>query len=296
MKFPPIHPIVAALQPLERRLVSPRIPFMKIFALGCDRQFGIRGGIVNVPVNVRQMFETIPINPNQANVIHLKLKRKNTYESHYLYERIRPKLIYEAAKILWDTPLYKTHDPPITLQENWELRNQFAATFDAECDIFTHENVQRLLSTQNNEDADTQSKFLKYNMLLLFYILYPIKCLAPMDIDGDEQEIIPMEKVDQQNVAENDEVENFTHFDEETLIDTNNAVQFAPGEGEIPLAMWLDENCEELAFPHIFGGRSRQVKKLKRQLSYNALNLNFVELIEGQPSQTICYSFIKRHN
>lgn len=34
------------------------------------------------------------------------------------------------------------------------------------------------------------------------------------------------------------------HLDEETPIDNNNVVEFAAGEGEIPLPIWLDANSE----------------------------------------------------
>jgi hypothetical protein len=37
LKFPPVPQFVKDLTSLEERLVSPRIPFMKIFGLGCDR-------------------------------------------------------------------------------------------------------------------------------------------------------------------------------------------------------------------------------------------------------------------
>lgn len=88
---------------------------------------------------------------------------------------------------------------------------------------------------------------------------------APMDVDEPEQEHIRIDSDDQ------DEIESYTHLDEETLIDNHNAVSFAPGEGEIPLPMWIDDNCEELAFPHIFGGHPRNVTKLKKPLSYNEI-------------------------
>lgn len=131
LEFPLLDNKIKDLTALERRLISPRIPFMKIFALGCDRQFGIRGGIVNVPVDVQKMFKTIPINPENARVIHLKLKRKTSYKSHYLYERIRPNKVYEAAELLIKSPLYTKHQ--IQLSDSWEeLREENDIIFNAD--------------------------------------------------------------------------------------------------------------------------------------------------------------------
>lgn len=49
------------------------------------------------------------------------------------------------------------------------------------------------------------------------------------------------------------------------MIDSNHAVDFAPGEGQIPLPLLMDDHSEELAFPAIFAGHPRRAKK---KLSY----------------------------
>ena len=116
--FPKLPDIIKSLTPLEERLVAARIPFMKIFALGVDRQFGIRSGVINIPVDVPKMFQTIPIKPEQSGVIHLKLKRRMGMQNHYLYERIRPAVVYEAGKVLVQTPLYIKEG--INLDESWQ--------------------------------------------------------------------------------------------------------------------------------------------------------------------------------
>lgn len=117
LAFPEIDPNISILEPLEQRLIAARIPFMKIRALGCDRQFGIHGGVVNVQIDVPKMFESIPIDPRHSEVIHLKLKRKMSYQRHYLYERIRPKAVYEAAEVLCQSSLYQQLG--INLDNNW---------------------------------------------------------------------------------------------------------------------------------------------------------------------------------
>lgn len=43
-----------------------------------------------------------------------------------------------------------------------------------------------------------------------------------------------------------------------TMLDSSDGFEFAPGEGQIPLPLLMDEDCEELAFPTIFGGQARK--------------------------------------
>lgn len=98
-----------------------------------------------------------------------------------------------------------------------------------------------------------------------------------MEIEEAPSENAVMETNAPQNAAaalSEEEIEEVPHRDEETLIDNSEAVVFAPGEGQIPLPMWMDEKCEELAFPHIFVGNARDVKRLgpnDRRLSYNEI-------------------------
>lgn len=94
---------------------------MKIFGLGCDRQFGLRAGVINVPVDIPKMFKAIPIRPEQAKVVHLKLKRKLAYNSHYIYERIWPQNVYQAGEILVATELCMNEG--VTLDETWPELN-----------------------------------------------------------------------------------------------------------------------------------------------------------------------------
>ena len=117
LEFPEIPDEVKQLSEMEEHLVATRIPFMKIHALGCDRQLGIKGGVINVPVDVKHVITSIPIRPEQTGTIQLKLKRKMEYVQHYKYETIRPAMVYEAAKLLVQTPLYQAEG--ITLDDSF---------------------------------------------------------------------------------------------------------------------------------------------------------------------------------
>jgi len=91
---------------------------MKLFRLGCDRQLGIRSGVVNVPIDMKKTIKSIPVTFDETEVIEVSLKRKLEYNHPYMKEMIRPKVIREAAELLCNTPLYK--EEGITLSDNYD--------------------------------------------------------------------------------------------------------------------------------------------------------------------------------
>ena len=212
LAFPHIPDIVKKLSPLEERCVAPRIPFMKLYALGVDRQFGLRGGIVNVPVDVHQMVSSIPVHPNQTGTIQLKLKRRIGYVQHYMYETVSSSAIYDAACYLVTTPLYKAEN--ICLDSTWLQNDIKEFIVDDDDDDEQHDDEQQTNSS------------------------------LPVEIPTVEKEQVETEE---------------QQISEETLIDSCDGIEFAPGEGQMPLSMLLDKNAEELAFPTIYGGVAREV-------------------------------------
>ncbi|GFY39010.1 ATP-dependent DNA helicase [Trichonephila inaurata madagascariensis] len=82
---------LAALNDLEERLVSLRILFMQIKECSYDRQLGIKGTIVNVPITLNQTVSTLPKNINDTATVHVKLKRRLKIKSDYMYRVINPK-------------------------------------------------------------------------------------------------------------------------------------------------------------------------------------------------------------
>ena len=64
------------LNTLELRMISLRIPFMKLLALPSCKQCCIHGPAVNVPSKLDSVCTLLPRLPNEASMIPLKLKRK----------------------------------------------------------------------------------------------------------------------------------------------------------------------------------------------------------------------------
>ena len=116
LRLSPIPPELSCLNALEIRLLSLRVPFMKMVALPSGKQRCIHGPAVNVPSKLDSVCTVLPRLPSQSELIPLKLKRKLAYKGHYLYDYITPDKILTALRWL------KTHNPlyaDIEIDEEW---------------------------------------------------------------------------------------------------------------------------------------------------------------------------------
>ncbi len=96
------------LNPLEVRLLSLRIPFMKMVALPCGKQRAIHGPAVNVPTDLTPVCTLLPRLPSQTQMVPMKLKRKLSYKGHYMYQYVRPAKVLAALQWLQvNNTLYK---------------------------------------------------------------------------------------------------------------------------------------------------------------------------------------------
>ena len=111
-----IPPELSDLNPLEVRLISLRIPFMKMVALPCGKQHAIHGPAVNVPTDLTSVCTLLPRLPSQIQMIPMKLKRKLCYKGHYMYQYVRPSMVLTALQWLKsNNPLYKN----IEINSDW---------------------------------------------------------------------------------------------------------------------------------------------------------------------------------
>ena len=84
-----LHDIPQDLQnimPLERRVISPQIPFITILIM---RQYGghykVNVPPVNVSATLDQIIELLPHMPSDLQLHPMKLKCNLEYKSHYMY-------------------------------------------------------------------------------------------------------------------------------------------------------------------------------------------------------------------
>ena len=111
-----IPPELSCLNVLEIRLISLRVPFMKMVALPSGKQQCIHGPAVNVPSKLESVCTVLPRLPSQSELIPLKLKRKLAYKAHYMYDYVTPEKILNALRWL------KIHNPLYTdveINETW---------------------------------------------------------------------------------------------------------------------------------------------------------------------------------
>ena len=93
-----VPPELSHLNALELRLISLRVPFMKMVALPSGKQRSIHGA-VNVPSKVDTICEVLPRFPSQSELVPMKLKRKLAYRGHYMYDYITPQKLLDALQI-----------------------------------------------------------------------------------------------------------------------------------------------------------------------------------------------------
>ena len=147
-----VPPELNDLNVLELRLISLRIPFMKLLALPSGKQRSIHGPAVNVPSKIDNICTLLPRLTTEAELIPLKLKRKLRYKGHYMYDFVRPDKIMIALRWLKENnSLYSNvdiNDSWITDQlnnndfveqsatgQNNDVNNQSSVTSDLECNI-----------------------------------------------------------------------------------------------------------------------------------------------------------------
>ena len=124
------------LNSLELRLISMRIPFMKMIALPRGQQRSIHGPAVNIPANLSSICDLLPRLPSESQLIPMKLKRKLKYKGHYMYEYICPAKPFTALRWLKSqSHIYAN----ITINPNWEEQSEedhltlFSALMQQDC-------------------------------------------------------------------------------------------------------------------------------------------------------------------
>ena len=105
LKVMAMPPHLQDLNSLERYLITPLLPFMKIIPLVKGGQPALRGPVICVASNIQSTAELLPHPLHDHSFIKVKLKRKLSYKGHQLYQNVRPRKIFDALDYL------KEHHP-----------------------------------------------------------------------------------------------------------------------------------------------------------------------------------------
>jgi len=92
---------------------------MQIRLVGSERQSMLRGNVVNVENDLDVCANVLPRTFDETSTVQVQLMRRMNYRVPYQYEIIRPKRVYDAAKYLMSSELYKSQN--VLFCEDWRL-------------------------------------------------------------------------------------------------------------------------------------------------------------------------------
>lgn len=234
MKLPEMPECLARLTELEERLVAPRQAFAQFRKLIRGGQRGLKGSVVNVPANTDIVQTILPRLADVDQTVGVRLKRRLEYACAYCSESVRPSRINEALEFLIGQPLYKREG----VQRMESL------------DVFMESLMEGLRQHQDNVEE-----------------------LEMFECDNDWEETPHPNNA---TAALHTMIQNYdsahtlrSHSIEDEQNDPSNVYNIAPSQGMRPLGLFQDKNSEELNFPKIFCGQSRDdYSKQTVRLSY----------------------------
>lgn len=89
---------------------------MKIRELGYNKQSGLIGNCINVPIDINKTVTCLPRMDSEDDTVLVQLVRRITDTKPYLYKSVRPELVFENAINLTQKDIYIKHK--ISLKEN----------------------------------------------------------------------------------------------------------------------------------------------------------------------------------
>ncbi|GIY76563.1 ATP-dependent DNA helicase [Caerostris darwini] len=122
-RYPEQPSCLSELNDLGERLVALRFPFMQIREPGRDRQYDIKGSVTNVPNDLHKSADYLPRNVNDSATIYVKLKKRLSFKSHFMYQCVNPNRVYNAALYLMNKPLYQSQNVNIDLEKKIAYTN-----------------------------------------------------------------------------------------------------------------------------------------------------------------------------
>ena len=136
---------LSCLNALEQRLISLRVPFMKMVALPSGKQRCIHGPAVNVPSKIDRVCTMLPRLPSECELVPLKLKRKLSYKGHYLYDYVSPQKLINALKWL------KANN---TLYADVDITDDWVESAAADDEELVMSMLEQPESMENDENTD----------------------------------------------------------------------------------------------------------------------------------------------
>ena len=218
------------LKEVENVLIAPRINFIKLIKLPVSRMLGIKDKIINVPISletIKQTVKSLPRTFEEAAIHPILLKRKKSYLSNVYQQYVRPDYIRKAIMYLLDKyPFYEGLN--IDEDKIEDLIKKIEDECEEHLDAAHFEEVNDVLDPSGNEfekEEKEEADYLEND---------PVK-KNQTDV-GISSFLIP----------ENVEAKVTTkEKDDPTFV-------FAPGEGQVPRDILREKHPFVLHFPCLF--------------------------------------------
>ena len=236
------------LTDLEGSLIARSILFMKIFQLPTSRWTAMTDKCVNVPIPESSILNTIkmlPRTPTDAGLISVNLKRKKEFKTNHISQLINPERIFRMLKNLKDNknPHYKFYDDYSAYKDRCIKTDPKGSKLLY--DDLVEENLENLEMTHKN-----------------FELLDELIGNEELDTEDDEES-------ETENDRQNDPIQkyNFNYDKNVCLTDKYPEISVAPGEGQTPKDILMEDDWDIKAFPHIHNfdgsnglGQEREVR------------------------------------
>lgn len=256
LALPKIDDTILALNDTEERLVSPRIAFIRIIPLKWDRQKGLRGNVVNVPIDVMTTVRSLPRPMGDSETIQVNLMRRLNYNNAYMCDTVRPMHIARAIDVLKSSELYT--------KLGIQVDDQFFIDNPRDLDYIVDERDKDHQSSQVNYDDD---------------ILDEIEAVNPGLYDNDDDDQVGDRPVVHQTMMVSD-VERAG----------GDVLKIAPGQNSTPISYVHDEHAEEATFLKIFGG-DLMLKKIEERVTLQGRCKSFLRSYDRRCAINIPYIF-----
>ena len=219
------------LTDLEGALIARSILFMKIFQLPTSRWTGMIDKAVNVPIpesSVLNTLEKLPRTPIDAGLISVNLKRKEEYKNTHISQLINPKKIFKMLDNLKEkkNPHYKFYEDYSTFKERCMKNDPKGSKL-----------LYKDCIEENLENIQTNEKFELLDELM----------------DNEDSDSERYEESDIENEKNNDPAQkyNFNYDRNVCFTDKYPEISVAPGEGQRPKDILMEDDWDIKAFPHI---------------------------------------------
>lgn len=273
--FQPIPEAIQKLSDLESNLVSLGIAFGIIKELRIQKQKGIKGGMVCIPVQ-RDVTKTLPRTLDETDTIHIDLKRKLSYDHSHKSGTIRMVIVDDALQLLKCTPLYNRPDIVYRSLEEYDAANTPHDQGNLETENDTDETPEECPAQAAHTD-------IMGNALVADFV----GCYA--DESGTAENAVPVATCLIPEKSANE------------LRQTVLAV--APAEGGKPMKMFKEPHGEEQCWPKLFAGHPRTYSELSQFAihKYELMNsdrrfANCIENIFYKMSMHECLSVMRESN